>query len=239
MQKITFCTTGTSPALTFARHQLAAWGYTVLPKVTDQVTHLLLPVPILETGSAFWEQLLASLSNSATILGGNLPALPVPTVDFLKDPYYTAENAAITAHCALNLAMQAMPRTLQNTKVLVIGWGRIGKCLTNYLHALGAEVTVAARDPSDRALLEAMGYAAIGTETIPATLFDLILNTVPAPIMDSRQAKPGTILLDLASTPGITGDSVIYARGLPGKMAPESAGILMAKTALRYALGKE
>ena len=46
-------------------------------------------------------------------------------------------------------------------------------------------------------------------------------------------------ITDLASVKGIAGDNVIWARGLPGKDAPEESGTLIAKTVLRYALGKE
>ena len=39
--------------------------------------------------------------------------------------------------------------------------------------------------------------------------------------------------IDLASEPGMQGKSVIPARGLPGKYAPESSGKLIADTILR------
>ena len=39
--------------------------------------------------------------------------------------------------------------------------------------------------------------------------------------------------IDLASKPGIGGSDVIWARGLPGKDAPESSGELIAKTIIR------
>ena len=45
--------------------------------------------------------------------------------------------------------------------------------------------------------------------------------------------------MDLASVRGISGDRVIWARGLPNQDAPEESGMLIAKTALRFALGKE
>jgi hypothetical protein len=45
---------------------------------------------------------------------------------------------------------------------------------------------------------------------------------------------PGKALkIDLASQPGIGGNDVIWARGLPGKNAPESSGKLIAQTVLR------
>ena len=41
------------------------------------------------------------------------------------------------------------------------------------------------------------------------------------------------VLMDLASSPGIDGENVLWARGLPGKIAPESSGELIAKTVMR------
>ena len=77
------------------------------------------------------------------------------------------------------------------------------------------------------------------TEKKREALFDIIINTAPAPVMDQQEARPDALLVDLASIKGITGDRVIWARGLPNKDAPDASGILIAKTALRYALRKE
>ena len=43
----------------------------------------------------------------------------------------------------------------------------------------------------------------------------------------------GSFLMDLASVPGIGGDNVHWARFLPGKDAPASAGELIANTVIR------
>jgi hypothetical protein len=51
--------------------------------------------------------------------------------------------------------------------------------------------------------------------------------------------RPDCLKIDLASKPGIAGSDVIIARGLPGKMAPESAGHLIAKTILELSIRKE
>ena len=50
---------------------------------------------------------------------------------------------------------------------------------------------------------------------------------------------PEALLMDLASLRGIEGDRVIWARGLPGKDAPESSGALIAKTVIRLLERKE
>lgn len=244
MKKICFCTAGASPALTHARNKLLSWGYDVTAEPGKDVTHLLLSVPSLDEsgmirGGPSLEQLLTMLPEDVTVLGGMLPPLPRNTVDFLRDEYYLAENAAITAQCALSLTYSHLEKTMTGQPVLVIGWGRIGKCLAPLLHALGAEVTVAVRKLSDAAMLSALGYRAVSTEELGAENFRIIYNTAPAPVLHRKDTHPDALIIDLASIKGIEGDNVLWARGLPGKIAPETSGALIAKTALRYALRKE
>lgn len=244
MNNICFCTIGTSPALTHARNFLSGWGYDVACTPNHDVTHLLLPIPSMDEsgavrGGPHLEEILPLLADGTVILGGNLPPLPRPAVDLLQDEYYTAENAAITAHCALGIILGRMQRTLQHANVLIIGWGRIGKCLAALLRDLGADVTVAARKEADRAMLSALGFHAVPLPIAEAKQYALIVNTVPAPVLSGEEAAKDALLLDLASVKGIAGDTVLWERGLPGRLVPETSGALIAKTALRYALRKE
>ena len=52
---------------------------------------------------------------STKILGGNLNSLKqyYHCIDFLEDAEYTAQNAAITAHCAVKLLYRLLPLLLQ------------------------------------------------------------------------------------------------------------------------------
>ncbi len=239
-----FYTAGYSDALNYGIHFLKSKNITFVSQ-PEYATHLLLPVPSFEPdgsvkGGGIFREILDTMPDNITILGGNLnrPELSGYFVtDFLQDPLYLAENASITAHCALKLAMEKLPVTLQSLPVLVIGWGRIGKCLAALLHQVGAEVTVAARKASDRAMLTALGYRAIHTECIDTTLYRLIFNTVP--VMISPNTPGDAVKIDLASSLGLGGSDVIWARGLPNKDAPESSGRLIARTAIRFASGKE
>lgn len=172
--------------------------------------------------------------SGATVIGGNLDHLGnVPKLDLLQDMQYLAKNAAITAHCAIRLGAEALPDTFQNLPVLIIGWGRIGKCLASRLKAIGCRVQVAARQEQDLAMLEALGYGAVAMMQLPqaAQKCKLLYNTVPAPVLDVEGLS--CISIDLASVQGLEGHSVIQARGLPGKMAPEAAGRLMGETIRR------
>lgn len=205
-----------------------------------EVTHVLLDIP------SRWDNrvqaALESLPEGITLIGGNLTAPEFQRyrrMDLLRDPMYLAENAAITAECALFTAMERTKSALRRQPILVIGWGRIGKCLAKLLKAADADVTLLIRKASDRAMAQALGYTAIGPEELEPILPELrlILNTAPEPVISQAQAAScrKCVLIDLASLPGIGGGEVLRARGLPGKLAPNSSGKLIADTVLREA----
>lgn len=216
------------------------------------ITHLLLPVPAFQPGGSLsgggdLNSILENVPKNTIIIGGNLnsPALSdYATFDLLQDEIYLAQNAAITAECALRIATQALPITLQHTQVLILGWGRIGKCLGNLLKAIGADVTITARKDTDRAIAAALGYSTIHPRDLTPRLgrYRIIFNTVPAIVLTGAQSancRPDCMKIDLASKPGIGGSDVIWARGLPGKMAPETTGQLIARRILDYCMKKE
>lgn len=229
-----------SPATEYAAKYLKQYGLYVTDVPDYDVAHLLLPVPSFPGGSRYITPLLASLPHSVVISGGNLdhPAVSgYTTVDFLKDPYYLAANAAITAKCALDL-----PRVLwKDLPVLVIGWGRIGKCLMQNLTALGAGVTVAARKDADLAMIRALGAKSVPVASLPGKLpaYRVIFNTVPEMILPDMVCHPDCIPVELASRPGMSGGHILNGRGLPGKYAPAESGRLIADTFMRLALKKE
>lgn len=240
MYDLTFYCAGSNRALYYAAAFLMEEGAAFLPCPDHHVTHLLLPVPSFEPdgtikGGGDLQQLLQALPKTVTVIGGNLDREELAgyeTLDLLKDPWYLARNASITAHCALELALNKLPVTLEKCPVLVIGWGRIGKCLAKLLGALGARVTVAARKESRRVMAEALGFQSCGTDEICPQNYRLIVNTVPAMILPDVS---GTALkIDLASVPGMSGRDILWARGLPGLLAPESSGELIARVITQW-----
>ena len=237
-----FYTLGSTPAAKYATQFLEDAGVQTVDHPTPEITHLLLDVPsfgpdgVLRGGGQL-SKILEMLPQYITVVGGNLdhPVLEgYKALDLLQDPMYLAKNAAITADCALQVAAPLLTTVFSQTPVLIIGWGRIGKCLAKKLRDLGSPVTVAARKASDRALLEALGYIAEdpGKITNPEQ-YRLVFNTAPEPVFSKTPAWKNCIQIDLASKKGLDGENVIRARGLPGIYAPESSGKLIADTILR------
>lgn len=243
MNQRLFYAAGSSSAIAFAARELELRGIAFSDKPGPAVTHLLLNVPCREDVS----QVLQSMPDGATVFGGMLQGQDFSRfrcIDLLADPMYLAQNAQITAQCALTLAAQNLPITWDNCSVLIIGWGRIGKCLSQLLRSVGADVSVAARKPADRAMLTALGFTAEDPARLNHILchYRLIVNTVPEPILygsQLRHCRPDCLMMELASRPGILSEDVMKAPGLPGKMVPESSGRLIARTIMRLCAGKE
>ena len=249
MSKYIFYPANNSPVLRSASEALKSRGYGVVDRPCDSVTHILFPAPAfspdgtLKGGGDFEE--IINLIPKATIIGGNLPPLPDrKSIDLLKNPDYLADNAAITAYCALGILTEKLPVILRGCKILIIGWGRIAKCLAALLWALEADVTIGARKPEDRAMAHALGYRVTPLDGLghELNIYRVICSTPPELIFGEEQlshCRDGCIKIDLASKPGLVAPDVIYARGLPGIHAPESSGILMAKTIISLLDHKE
>lgn len=152
-------------------------------------------------------------------------------------------NAVPTAEGAVAMAMQESDITIHGSRALVTGFGRCGIPLARTLHALGASVTVAARRREARAMAEALGFAAVTFEMLleqGIADFDFIFNTVPELILTENvieSVKQGAVIIDIASAPGGTDFAAAEKRklkcylapGLPGKVAPVSAGKILAR----------
>lgn len=150
----------------------------------------------------------------------------------LEDREYAEKNACLTAEGALFAAAYQLDSALMGLPCLVVGYGRIGKALTERLRALGAKVCVAARRQESRA--EAGGGIAIEDIENALPHMRLVFNTVPAPVIGKKElgaGRPGTMLMELASAPyGIDletarqmGINCTLESGVPGRYCPRSA----------------
>ena len=227
---------GFTQAMSHCIQKLKQEGFSIVSEPSQQVTHLLLPVPSFTAdgmivGGGNLATLLTLLPKSIVVIGGNLdrPELDYyTTVDLLQDESYLAENAQITAHCAIKLVLNQLPVILDGCPVLVLGWGRIGKCLSRLLRQMGARVTVCARKETDRSILKALGYGVTDYRLVNLKDYRVIFNTVPTMLFPV--CPGGALKIDLASRLGLGSEDVIWARGLPGKDAPGSSGTLIART---------
>ena len=163
-------------------------------------------------------------------------------VDYFRREELTVANAAATAEGTVQVILEGLERSLLGSRCLVLGFGRIGKLLCCRLSAMGAQVTAAARRPESWAWAAAYGYGALDIGKLEGSLgdFDVVVNTVPAPVFGEaqlRELKPDCFCVDVASVRGIDlpaaeklGLAGVWARGLPGKLMPKTAGALIRDT---------
>lgn len=243
MKEPVFYAAGSTAALNYAKKNLQEKGFSFAYRPNREVTDLLLDVPAFTPagdlrGGGEIDSVLSRLHPSVQVFGGFLGSGPLEgykKTDLLEDPQYVAENARITAYCAIKLAAEKLPVTLYECPVLVIGWGRIGKCLARLLQAMGARVSVYARKEADRAMLAALGYD-LGDLSYGLCRYRVIFNTAPFMVLPKENAqycREDCLKIELASVPGIESEDVIPGGGLPNKLAPESSGQLIARTILR------
>lgn len=151
-------------------------------------------------------------------------------------------NSIPTAEGAVQLAMEKLPITIHGARALVLGFGRCGMTLARLLDAMDAHVGVVARRAADRARAAEMGLTPWMWAQLPEAVArqDVIFNTVPAVVLTDAvlAATPQDVLIiDIASAPGGTnfeaakrlGRRVVWALGLPGKVAPVTAGRILAE----------
>ena len=194
------------------------------------------------------EPLAALIPRGIPVMGGSLGSMGpgaklkleeknIPVYDLLDREELAVINAACTAEGALAEAVGGSPRALLESRCVVIGYGRIGRVLSRYLSALGARVTVTARRPEHFAWIRTEGSRPWATSRLREVLpeADFVFNTVPKRLLEGAVLdgiRPDTLVIDLASSPGgiapeeakRRGLQVIWARGLPGKVAPRMAG---------------
>lgn len=150
-------------------------------------------------------------------------------------------NAVPTSEGAIQLAMEKMPVTIHGSSAFILGFGRVAEVLAFQLKGLGARVTVAARNPGQRAKCSAFSYRALSLKELSGHIknADVVFNTIPAQVLGEEvliNVKKGTLIIDLASSPGGTdfnaalrlGIQAVLALGLPGKVAPVTAGKILA-----------
>ena len=151
-------------------------------------------------------------------------------------------NSIPSAEGAIQIAMQELPITIHGSQSFILGFGRVGQTLARMLKALGAHTSVCARQPAQLARILEMGCQPVPFDELEEKVekAEIIFNTVPSLVLGKKvleRCNPEVLIVDLASQPGGTdfqaaeklGIKAILAPGLPGKVAPKTAGRILAQ----------
>ena len=185
------------------------------------------------------------LSDGHTLFAGCIPKTfleltqgkNISAFDFMASPEFSYWNAKATAESTLATAILLSPRTLFESRCLILGYGKCAKALARLLSMQTPYLSVAARNPVQLAEASLTGARTFSLEQLSdceLSSFDFIFNTIPAPVLTNtllEQISPSALLLDLASAPGgfnlekakSMGKNAHLLLGLPGKYAPLSS----------------
>lgn len=168
-------------------------------------------------------------------------AVGASLVEVANDEELAVLNSIPTAEGAVAVAINETPVTLHGNNAMVIGFGCCAMSLARMLGGIGAKVTVAARKASARARAAEMGFEACTIEELSKRVQSMafIFNTVPAQVLTGSvlaNARQCYLIVDIASGGGTDfqaaqdyGIKAILAPGLPGKVAPLTAGEILAR----------
>ena len=166
----------------------------------------------------------------------------IPFYDYY-DQTFIEKNAVLTAFGALKIILEHIDFALPMGKYAVTGFGRVAKETVAVLKSLSCDVTVFARNPSQRedAIIKGCKAEPLTSFSRLSGDFDIVINTVPTHIIHEESImnmKKGSKIIELASAPfGLDFDiarkhgiDVVKAMGLPGKYTPKTAGEIIGKT---------
>jgi len=151
-------------------------------------------------------------------------------------------NAIPTAEGAIKIAIEESGQTIFGSNILTYGLGKVGLSIAWRLKALGAESYAVTRNKAAMARGKDLGIKMLTYNQLEEYLsvMEIIYNTVPKKIITANSIslmQKKTLMIDLASAPGgidfeaadQMGIKTIQALGLPGKVAPITAGKILAE----------
>lgn len=234
-----------------------------LAQAVNEAEYIILPLPVtrdrttlntpLFDGTVALSELYSLATPDKFFFGGKFPKCFCEELETRGSEYcdyfnldeLAVYNAVPTAEGVLQILIQELPITVHGMKCAVLGYGKVGKILTDTLNAAGADVTVFARKPKDHAEI----YAKSATPKPFCSLrestqnFDALINTVPSKVLGAEELdklNPDCVIIEIASAPfGIDFQAAkerafhtIKAGSLPGKTSPKTAGEIIGRSIL-------
>ena len=200
------------------------------------------------------DRLMSILGRSNLVFGGiikgellsRLRETEIPFVDYY-DNAFVEKNAVLTAFGALKIILEHIDFALPLGKYAVTGYGRVAREITALLTALSCDVTVFARNASQRddAMIKGLRAEPLTELENLSYEFDILINTVPSQIISEdiiKNMNKKSKIIELASAPyGLDFDmarehsiDVVKAFGLPGKYTPKTAGEIIGRKIEEY-----
>ena len=244
---------GVSSRIEYAAKRLSELGDGVAPTVERII---LLPIPTTRDGirltgcEVLISDILISVEAFDAVIGYAIPredieiieAKGAMCIDLANDGEFLLENARLTALGAVGYILSNVHRALDESRVGVVGYGRIGERLVAYLTALGADVTVYTSKNATRVELGALGIKTESYDRAEGVLplandVDVLINTAPTSLAATfpTGAVPSSMtVIELASGKNFEGISgVVTLPSLPERIYPDSAAKIYYRAIMR------
>ncbi|MCM1544290.1 MAG: hypothetical protein NC110_03225 [Ruminococcus sp.] len=231
----------------------------------DASKMIILPLPITKDetnlfskshdGAIPIDYLLSRLNSSHRVIGGlikpnfaaKLDEKGISYFDFYVDEGFVTYNAFLTAQGAVHLMLGNTDEYVIGKKILITGFGRVGKAVSHFMKVIGLDVYVSVRSNVQKSEALSYGYRVLDISDIKSTvyLYDFIINTVPQVIFDENcisTIKDSCTFIELASAPFGAEKSnfdkheknYILAASLPGKLYPTACAKAIYKSIEKY-----
>ena len=162
----------------------------------------------------------------------------------MHDQAVQKENAIPTTEGIIADLVTNTEITINNAKIMVIGFGNIGKYLIKILREMGADIVVGVEREADFDKLNNMNFTSFYTSSKQMNRHlvntDMIVNTAPSLVITEdhiKYFKKDVYILDVASAPygidmnALAGCGIPYKiySSIPSKVAPKTAGKILTK----------
>ncbi len=233
-----------------------------LVREIKETKNIILPLPLSKDGKYLFgivpmketiDDIVSNLTENHTVFAGmvskpmesKLKKNSSKVYDYFKREEITVMNAVPTVQGILKAMIDNIEYTINSSKCAVFGYGRIASVTADVLSSIGAHVTVCARKYSDLARAETKGIDSCLIKDFSkiAHEFDMIVNTVPSVVINREileNLRTDCLIIDVASSPYGTdfavaselGLNAVLCSSLPGKVAPKTAGEIIANGVL-------
>lgn len=166
-------------------------------------------------------------------------------IDIAKDERFIKNNAVPTAEGIIKCIIENTDITINESNILIIGFGNVGEKTAELLKSLNANIYCNDIDKHKVANIDIRGYNSLENLSNYMQKMDVIINTVPKLVLDKNKfayIKKSTLIIDVASKPGgvdfihakKNGYNVIQYLGIPGEVAPRTSAKYMRNIIEKY-----
>lgn len=154
-------------------------------------------------------------------------------VNFLSDEIFAIQNANLTAEGILALILTYSEVSITKNKILILGSGRVGKATARLFEKIGVNFALVSHNKTNFESNHLFNCKNYFGESFVEDLgdFDVIINTIPAKILDENSVKKiskNCLFLEISSIQTIDVENIDFTYmlcpALPQRFSAETAG---------------